>query len=148
MAPLEQPTLCPKQIYLSALSPVRRSPQRGGFAASAAMESSGGSGMTNLLLGPLLQCLEAASLGMPFEARWLLLSLALPQLSASAGVEDAHGSLPQRGRHRGVQKRLRKRRAALGRRLLHTQRREAADVACRTRSSCGTHSVACANAPP
>jgi hypothetical protein len=29
----------------------------------------GGSGLTNLLLGPLLQCMEAATLGMPFEAR-------------------------------------------------------------------------------
>ena len=68
MAPPEQPVLVPRAIYTSALAPVRRALQPRGFAASP-MESSGGSGMTNLLLGPLLQCLEAASLGMPFEAR-------------------------------------------------------------------------------
>ena len=69
MAPLEQPCFVPRSVYVSAaLRGSSSSSLRTGFAASP-MEASGGSGMTNLLLGPLLQCLEAATLGMPFEAR-------------------------------------------------------------------------------
>ena len=71
MAPREQPCLVPRAIYASALAPAARRSLHTGFAASP-MESSGGSGLTNLLIGPLLQCLEAATLGMPLEARALL----------------------------------------------------------------------------
>ncbi len=37
----------------------------------AAMEMKGG-GWQNAVIGPVLQCLEAATLGMPFEVRFLL----------------------------------------------------------------------------
>jgi len=68
MAPPEQPCLVPRSIYAAAAA--HRLQPRPRFAAAAAMESSaGGSGLTNLVLGPLLQCMEAATLGMPFEAR-------------------------------------------------------------------------------
>jgi hypothetical protein len=68
MAPHEQPCLLPRAVYLSALAPRGQAGIGMPFAAAAAMEP-GGSGMTNLLLGPLLQCMEAATLGMPLEAR-------------------------------------------------------------------------------
>ena len=69
MAPGEQhPCLLPRAAYLAAaLSP--RVAARPATCAASAMEATGGSGLTNLLLGPLLQCMEAATLGMPFEAR-------------------------------------------------------------------------------
>ena len=78
MAPGEHPSLMPRAAYLAAaLSPRVTAARSAPFAASA-MESSGGSGLTNLLLGPLLQCMEAATLGMPFEARrWLLRAAAV-----------------------------------------------------------------------
>jgi hypothetical protein len=70
MAPHEQPCLLPRAVYLSALAPRGQAGTHAPpFAAAAAMEVTGGSGVTNLLLGPLLQCMEAATLGMPLEAR-------------------------------------------------------------------------------
>jgi len=40
---------------------------RAPFAAAAALERSSGGGLANAVLGPAIQCAEAASLGMPFE---------------------------------------------------------------------------------
>lgn len=71
MAPSQQPCLLPRSVYLTGLTgrarEVSATPQRAPVVAAAAME--GGSGFTNLVIGPLLQCAEAATLGMPFEAR-------------------------------------------------------------------------------
>ena len=68
----QHPCLLPRAAYLAAaLSPRVNIAARPAAtcAAASAMEATGGSGLTNLLLGPLLQCMEAATLGMPFEAR-------------------------------------------------------------------------------
>ena len=43
--------------------------QRRCISVPAAVEVAGGGALTNLLIGPVLQCLEAATLGQPFEVR-------------------------------------------------------------------------------
>lgn len=47
--------------------PDRRSGPAGGAVAAAALEA--GKGWQSAVLGPSLQCFEAASLGMPLEVR-------------------------------------------------------------------------------
>jgi hypothetical protein len=67
--PHQDACLLPRSLYLSGLSGPTRAPAAPRHALAASAVEAGGSGLTNLLLGPLLQCMEAATLGMPFEAR-------------------------------------------------------------------------------
>ena len=58
----------PHHLYELQCQPSVVLPAQRRFAPSA-LEPSAGGGLVNVAIGPLLQCLEAASLGMPFEVR-------------------------------------------------------------------------------
>lgn len=65
--PVKPPAMSfPHHLYELQHQPSVASPAQRSFAPSA-LEPSAGGGLVNVAIGPLLQCLEAASLGMPFE---------------------------------------------------------------------------------
>ena len=67
--PVKPPAMSfPHHLYDLQHQPSVASPAQRRFAPSA-LEPSAGGGLMNVAIGPLLQCLEAASLGMPFEVR-------------------------------------------------------------------------------